>query len=57
MTKRSIYLNGVEDRELRRKAEAEATSMNYLMRIGVRLVLGLPVPSWALEMLRKAEVQ
>lgn len=35
-----------EERELlRQRAAAEATSENFYVRLGLRLVLGLPVPS------------
>lgn len=42
----TAYLPG--ERELLQELAAEeGTSENYLVRIGVRALLGLPVPPWA----------
>jgi hypothetical protein len=50
---RSLYLRSEEDEALRRFAAESGSSQNAVIRLGLRLVVGLPVPSWALEELRK----
>jgi hypothetical protein len=44
----TAYLPG-ERELLHQLAEQEGCSENYLVRIAVRALLGLPVPSWARE--------
>jgi hypothetical protein len=49
----TAYLSVEEERDLRDRAEAEGTSINYLVRTGIRVVLGRPIPQWLLEQLEE----
>lgn len=48
----TAYLPG-EREALAARAAVEGCSENYLVRIGVRALLGLPVPAWAREELAR----
>lgn len=50
----TAHFSPAERAALRELASEEGSSENYLVRIGLRAVLGLPVPRWARE--RLAEV-
>ena len=42
---RSVYLSDEEDEKLRALAERQSTSINYVLRVALRILLGLPVGS------------
>jgi hypothetical protein len=41
----TAYLSSEEDTALRKMSKDEGTSMNYLVRCGVRMLLGLKIPN------------
>jgi hypothetical protein len=45
MPSEKVYLSDTENRLVRERAEAENVSLSYLVRCGVRIILGLPIPS------------
>ena len=49
----TAYLSPRERELLTERAEAEGCSANFLVRTGIRLVLGLPVPARVAEELRR----
>lgn len=54
MIRFTAYLSTSEDEALRKLAEREGTSVNYFVRIGVRLVTGKDVPEWVLGKVEEA---
>lgn len=50
----TAYMSANEDAELRKMAEEEGCSVNYLVRTGIRLVLGKDVPRWVTRKLEEA---
>lgn len=50
----TAYISEAEDKALREMADEQGTSVNYLVRSGVRLVLGLSVPRWLVLQLEEA---
>jgi Ribbon-helix-helix protein, copG family len=45
----TAYLSEAEDKGLRELAEREGTSVNYVVRCAIRIVLGKDVPKWIRE--------
>jgi hypothetical protein len=48
-----LWLREEEDAAMRAYAEENGTSLNYVMRVGLRLLVELPVPSKLLEEQRR----
>ena len=47
---RSVYMNDEEVEALRRFAEERNMALSSVVRIALRLMLDLPVPSWARQL-------
>jgi hypothetical protein len=45
----TAYISETEDKGLRDLAAQEGTSVNYIVRCGIRYLLGLDVPSWYIK--------
>lgn len=45
--RRTLYTTADEERELRALSASRDTTINTIIRIALRKLLGLPVPSWA----------
>ncbi len=49
----TAHFTPAERDALRAAAREQGTSENYLVRVGLRAVLGLPVPRWARDELER----
>ncbi len=47
--RRTVYLDNAEERALEELASELSASASYVLRVALRLLVGLPTAAWALE--------